>query len=71
MNTILAASEIWLNELGIKTSLFPNCLKVCLADVVASGESIDKFIGALRTGVNSKKIFLSNQDGLWLYLESF
>lgn len=71
MNAKLALAQVWLNELGIKTQGYPNCLKVSRDDVVALGESNDALLAAMRTAVDHNKLFWANQDDNWLYLESF
>lgn len=71
MNTTLSAASIWLNELGIKNQLFPNCLKVDRTDIENLGESPDVLLGEMRKGVNHNKLFWANKDDNWLFLESF
>ncbi len=71
MNTALVASQVWLNELGIKTEGFPNCLKVSRDDIANLGEPTDALLASIKTATNSNKLFWANQDDNWLYLESF
>lgn len=61
----------WLNELGIITQLYPNCLKVCRQDVIAFGETTDVLLGEIRKAVGHNKLFWANQDTNWLYIETF
>lgn len=71
MNAKLTQAQVWLNELGIKTKIYPNCLKVSRDDVANLGESNDALLGAMRSAVDHNKLFWANQDDDWLYLESF
>lgn len=71
MNKKLEDAAKWLNELGIETRLFPNCLKVCLAGILVLEMGEDILLGEIRSAVDSKKIFIANRDNEWLYLESF
>lgn len=70
MNTLLGLAEAWFAGLEIKTIARPTCLMVNKADVEKFGTHGD-VLAELRTGIGSTKVFWSNKDDNYLYLESF
>lgn len=76
MNTLLEKSQKWLNELGVRTELTENILKVNKNDMVnlLFGEwesQYEEILSELRKELNTVKLFWGGKDDTWLFLDCF
>ena len=69
MNGILNNLEKWLTELEVKNIARPTCLMVNKAQLMALVGSESEVVPTLKT-INTK-LFVSQQDNDWLYIDSF